>query len=139
MQRYLNLDLYPEAREALDSLKSYKLAILSNGSPQMLQTLIKASGISQLLADLISVDLAKTYKPNLAVYALVEPSLGIAKRDILFVSSNSFDCGRSQAFRLQGCVDRTWRRPGHTHKLRCDAIRVFQAVARPRRSFRTQS
>ena len=91
MQKYLSLDLYPEAREALDSLKSYKLAILSNGSPQMLQALIKASGISHFLADVISVDLAKTYKPNAAAYALVGPSLGIAKCDTLFVSSNSFD------------------------------------------------
>ena len=91
MQKYLNLDLYPEAREALDSLKSYKLAILSNGSPEMLQALTKASGISHLLTDVISVDLAKTYKPNAAVYALVEPSLGIPKHHILFVSSNSFD------------------------------------------------
>ena len=53
--------------------------------------MIKASGISHFLADVISVDLAKTYKPNAAVYALVEPTLGIAKRETLFVSSNSFD------------------------------------------------
>jgi 2-haloacid dehalogenase len=91
MQKYLSLDLYPEAREALGSLKSYKLAILSNGSPQMLQALIKASGISHFLVDVISVDLAKTYKPNPAAYALVGPSLGIAKCNTLFVSSNGFD------------------------------------------------
>jgi 2-haloalkanoic acid dehalogenase type II len=71
MQKYLNLDLYPEAREALSSLKDHKLAILSNGSPRMLQALTQASGIAHLLADVISVDLAKTYKPNAAVYALV--------------------------------------------------------------------
>jgi 2-haloacid dehalogenase len=104
MQKYLNLDLYPEAREALDSLKSYKLAILSNGSPQMLQALTKASGISHLLADVISVDPAKTYKPNPAVYALVEPSLGIVKREILFVSSNSFDVVGAKRFGF----DVTW-------------------------------
>jgi len=91
MQRYLHLDLYPEAREALNSLKDRKLVILSNGSPKMLQALTEASGIAHLLADVISVDLAKTYKPNAAVYALVEPSIGMAKHEILFVSSNSFD------------------------------------------------
>jgi 2-haloacid dehalogenase len=57
----------------------------------MLQALTEASGIAHLLADVISVDLAKTYKPNAAVYALVEPSIGMAKHEILFVSSNSFD------------------------------------------------
>ena len=91
MQRYLHLDLYPEAREALNSLKDRKLVILSNGSPKMLQALTEASGIAHLLADVISVDLAKTYKPNAAVYALVEASIGMAKHEILFVSSNSFD------------------------------------------------
>ncbi|MFL6796503.1 MAG: haloacid dehalogenase type II [Xanthobacteraceae bacterium] len=91
MQKYLNLDLYPEARAALEALKSYKLAILSNGSPQMLEALVKTSGISHLLANVTSVDLAKTYKPNPAAYALVEPLLGTAKGEILFVSSNGFD------------------------------------------------
>jgi 2-haloacid dehalogenase len=91
MQKYLDLDLYPEAREALNLLKDHKLAILSNGSPKMLRILIEASGIGHLLADAISVDAAKTYKPSAAAYALVEPSLGIPKSEILFVSSNSFD------------------------------------------------
>jgi 2-haloacid dehalogenase len=91
VQKYLNLDLYPEALDALSSLKNHKLAILSNGSPKMLDALTEASGIAHLLADVISVDLAKTYKPNAAAYALVEPSLGMAKHEILFVSSNSFD------------------------------------------------
>src|SRR5260370_24902751 len=57
----------------------------------MLQALTQASGIAGLLADVISVDLVKTYKPDAAVYALVEPSLKIPKHDIWFVSSNSFD------------------------------------------------
>jgi 2-haloacid dehalogenase len=98
MQKYLDLDLYPEAREALSSLKDLKLAILSNGSPRMLLALTKASGIAHLLADVISVDLVRTYKPNPAVYALVEPSLKIPKHEILFVSSNSFDVAGAKQF-----------------------------------------
>jgi 2-haloacid dehalogenase len=98
MQKYLDLDLYPEAREALSSLKDYKLAILSNGSPGMLHALTEASGIAHLLAEVISVDLAKTYKPNAAVYALVEPSLKIPKHEISFVSSNSFDVAGAKHF-----------------------------------------
>jgi 2-haloacid dehalogenase len=98
MQKYLDLDLYPEAHEALNALNGYKLAILSNGSPSMLDALIKASGIGHLLADVISVDMAKTYKPSAAVYALVEPSLGIPRDEILFVSSNGFDVAGAKHF-----------------------------------------
>ena len=45
MDRYLHLDLYPEAEEALGLLRDHKLAILSNGSPRMLEALISSSGI----------------------------------------------------------------------------------------------
>jgi len=91
MEKYLDLDLYPEARDALAALKGYKLAILSNGSPRMLDVLVKASGIAPFLTDVISVDRARTYKPNPDCYALVEPALGVSRHEVLFVSSNSFD------------------------------------------------
>jgi 2-haloacid dehalogenase len=64
----------------------------------MLQVLTQASGIAHLLADVISVDPVKTYKPDAAVYVLVEPSLKIPKREILFVSSNSFDVAGAKHF-----------------------------------------
>jgi 2-haloacid dehalogenase len=91
MEKYLALDLYPEAREALTSLKGRRLAILSNGSPKMLDALVKASEIGPLLSDVISVDRAKTFKPDPKCYELAVRALGIAKHEILFVSSNSFD------------------------------------------------
>jgi 2-haloacid dehalogenase len=98
MAKYLDLDLYPEAREALTALAGYKLAILSNGSPMMLDGLVKASGIASLLADVISVDRARSYKPDPRCYALVEPALGIAKAEVLFVSSNGFDVAGARHF-----------------------------------------
>ena len=98
MAKYLDLDLYPEARQALDSLNGRKLAILSNGSATMLDALVEASGIAPLLADVISVDRAKTFKPDPRCYALVEPALGIAKHEVLFVSSNGFDVAGAKAF-----------------------------------------
>lgn len=98
MAKYLDLDLYPEARQALDSLNGLKLAILSNGSAAMLDALVEASGIAPLLADVISVDRAKTFKPDPRCYALVEPALGIAKHEVLFVSSNGFDVAGAKAF-----------------------------------------
>ena len=98
MRKYLALDLYPEARAALDALKGYKLAILSNGSPAMLEAVVEASGIKPLLAEVISVDRVRTYKPSPQCYQLVEPALGIAKQETLFVSSNSFDVAGAKHF-----------------------------------------
>lgn len=98
MQKYLALDLYPEAREALGLLKDYKLAILSNGSPKMLEDLVKSSDLTSVFTDVISIDRAKSYKPTPQAYALVEKALGITKSETLFVSSNSFDVMGAKAF-----------------------------------------
>ncbi len=91
MNKYLSLDLHAEAERALDAVDAYKLAILSNGSPKMLEALVEASGVAGRFADVISVDRAKSFKPDPACYALVEPALGVAKHEVLFVSSNGFD------------------------------------------------
>ena len=94
MNRYLQLDLYQGAAQALRALRDYKLAILSNGSPGMLETLVNSSPLAGCFAQIISVDQVKLYKPDPACYALVEPALGVEKEEVLFVSSNGFDvCG----------------------------------------------
>ena len=98
MTKYLNLDLYAEARQALDALAGPKLAILSNGSQKMLDALVKASGVAALFTDVISVDRAKSFKPDPRCYALVEPALGVAKHEVLFVSSNGFDVAGAKQF-----------------------------------------
>jgi len=98
MNKYLNLDLYEEAEQALEALRDYKLAILSNGSPHMLDALVKASGIGERFADVISVDRAKRFKPDPACYALVEPALQVAKEEVLFVSSNGFDVAGAKRY-----------------------------------------
>jgi 2-haloacid dehalogenase len=91
MNGYLHLDLYEEAERALGGLRDYKLAILSNGSPAMLETLVNSSPLAGRFTQVISVDRVKRYKPEPACYALVEPALGVAKEEVLFVSSNGFD------------------------------------------------
>jgi 2-haloacid dehalogenase len=101
MTKYLHLDLYPEATPALDALSACKLAILSNGSPMMLDTLVEASGIAGRFADVISVDRAKSFKPDPACYALVEPALGVEKHEVLFVSSNGFDVAGAKQYGFQ--------------------------------------
>jgi 2-haloacid dehalogenase len=101
MRKYLNLDLYPEATAALDALGGYKLAILSNGSPKMLDKLVRTSGVAGRFADVISVDRAKSFKPDPACYALVETALKVAKDEVLFVSSNGFDIAGAKHFGFQ--------------------------------------
>jgi 2-haloacid dehalogenase len=91
MEKYLHLDLYPDARQTLVELKRFKLAILSNGSPAMLNALVRNTGLDKILDATISVDLKKTFKPNPEAYSLVEAQLGIAPSEVLFVSSNPWD------------------------------------------------
>jgi 2-haloacid dehalogenase len=98
--KYLHLDLYPDARATLQALKGRKLAILSNGSPDMLDALVRNSGLAPLLDAVVSVDTAKIFKPSPEAYALIESELGVAPREVLFVSSNPWDAAGAKAFRL---------------------------------------
>ena len=98
MENYLHLDPYPEAREALAALTGRKLAILSNGTPRMLQKLVRNSGLNGWIEAAISIDGVRTYKPHRSCYALVEPVLEVPKEEVLFVSSNSFDVVGAKAF-----------------------------------------
>jgi 2-haloacid dehalogenase len=100
-EKYLDLDPYPEAKEALGSLRGAagrKLAILSNGSTSMLSALIKNSGLDPFLDATISVDRARKFKPHPDCYALVEQTLGVAKSEVVFVSSNAFDVAGAKRF-----------------------------------------
>src|SRR5271155_3190226 len=99
--KYLDLDPYPEAKDALRQLKSMgdrKLAILSNGSTAMLSALVKNSGLDVFLDATISVDGARKFKPHPDCYALVEKTLGVRKDEVIFVSSNSFDVAGAKHF-----------------------------------------
>ena len=98
MENYLHLDPYPEAREALAALAGRKLAILSNGTPGMLQKLVRNSGLNRWIEAAISIDGVRTYKPHRSCYALVQPVLEVPKEEVLFVSSNSFDVVGAKAF-----------------------------------------
>ncbi|WJR79521.1 haloacid dehalogenase type II [Bradyrhizobium sp. NP1] len=98
MDKYLHLDLYPDATAALAALKGHKLAILSNGSPDMLDALVKNSGLDAVLDATISVDANKVFKPAPEAYLLVEEKLGIRPSEVLFVSSNPWDACGAKAF-----------------------------------------
>jgi len=93
-EAYNNLKPYPDAKEALMALKGYRLAILSNGSPGMLDALTRNSGLDKHLEAWISIDPMKAFKPDLRAYEPVHAQMGLAPDEVLFVSSNGFDvCG----------------------------------------------
>jgi 2-haloacid dehalogenase len=100
MDKYLHLDLYPDATSALTAMRDRKLAILSNGSPDMLDTLVRNSGLNRLLDATISVDTRKMFKPAPDAYSLVEAVLGVPTAEVLFVSSNPWDACGAKAFGL---------------------------------------
>jgi 2-haloacid dehalogenase len=100
MAKYLNLDLYPDAMAALTALKGRKLAILSNGSPDMLDALVRNSGLDRVLDATLSVDSQKVFKPSPDAYTPIETKLGVAPADVLFVSSNPWDACGAKSFGL---------------------------------------
>jgi 2-haloacid dehalogenase len=100
IDKYLHLDLYGDALSALTALQDRKLAILSNGSPDMLNALVKNSGLDRLLSATISVDAANVFKPSPAAYALIESTLDVSPSEVLFVSSNPWDASGAKAFGL---------------------------------------
>ena len=100
MDKYLHLDLYPDANAALAALKGRKLAILSNGSSDMLNALVKNSGLDRVLDATISIDSKRVFKPAPETYTLIEEKLGIKPADVLFVSSNPWDACGAKSFGL---------------------------------------
>ena len=100
MDKYLHLDLYPDALASLTAMKPNKLAILSNGSPDMLNALVKNSGLESVLDATISVDAKRIFKPSPDAYTLIESTLDIPPSDVLFISSNPWDACGAKAFGL---------------------------------------
>jgi 2-haloacid dehalogenase len=81
-------------------MRDRKLAILSNGSPDMLNALVRNTGLARLLDATISVDAKKTFKPSPEAYTLIESTLNIAPSDVLFISSNPWDACGAKSFGL---------------------------------------
>jgi 2-haloacid dehalogenase len=100
MDRYLHLDLYPDALAALAAMRDRKLAILSNGSTGMLNALVANSGLDRVLDATISIDSQKIFKPAPQAYGLIETRLGVPPAEVLFISSNPWDACGARAFGL---------------------------------------
>jgi 2-haloacid dehalogenase len=100
LEAYLKLDAFPDARATVAALKTRGLgtAILSNGSPRMLNAAVHASGMADLLDAVLSVEAVRMYKPRPEVYALVTDRFGIKPHEVVFVSSNRWDVMGAAAF-----------------------------------------
>jgi len=100
MDLYLQLDAYPDAREALVALRAQglRLAVLSNGSTGMLDAGIRHSGLDDLLDVVMSVEEVGIYKPSPEVYAMAARQLDLLPGEIGFVSANGWDAHGASAF-----------------------------------------
>lgn len=108
MQAYLTPSAFPDAKPALDvlsgaALRGRPLAILSNGSPRMLESAVRHNGFDRYFAEIISADRVRTYKPSPRVYALGEEILKLPASEILFVSSNAWDAAGAKSFGYRVC------------------------------------
>jgi 2-haloacid dehalogenase len=103
MESYLHLDSFPDAKAALAKLAQYKLAILSNGSPKMLDAVVEGTGLKGMFAEVISADEVKIYKSSPRVYGLVSKHLGVSKSAIAFVSSNFWDIAGAKGYGFFTC------------------------------------
>ena len=103
MDLYEVLDAYPEVPGMLDTLKQagMKTAILSNGTPGMLDAAATAGGIKADLDAILSIEEVGIFKPDPRVYQLAVEHLGVAKENICFVSSNGWDATGAAAFGFQ--------------------------------------
>ncbi|WP_439924515.1 haloacid dehalogenase type II [Nitrobacter sp. JJSN] len=103
MDLYLTLEPFPEVPDMLRRLKAAGLntAILSNGSPMMLDVAVRNAAIHELLDAILSVEEVGVYKPAPEVYRLAVERLGIPTAQICFVSSNSWDAYAAAAFGMR--------------------------------------
>ena len=90
---YKILSPYPEVKSVLKDLKkkNFKLAILSNGTPDLLNELVESNNLNNLFDDLFSVEEVKIYKPDKRVYELPIKKYKIRSEEITFLSANTWD------------------------------------------------
>lgn len=100
MQLYLRLDAYPEVKETLGRLRraGKSTAILSNGSPRMLEAAVTNAGIGELMDAIFSVEEVGIYKPHPSVYRLVLDRFNLTPAQVCFVSSNAWDAHAAKVF-----------------------------------------
>ncbi|WP_019645656.1 haloacid dehalogenase type II [Novispirillum itersonii] len=104
LNAYRTLDAYADVRPALERLRDRgkRLAVLSNGTPEMLKQAVEAAGLADFGMLLLSVDGLRVFKPDPRVYALAGDALGISPQAISFQSANAWDVAGATAAGLHG-------------------------------------
>lgn len=110
---YQRLAAFPEVPSTLRALRQagFGTAILSNGSPDMLQAAVTHAGIGPLLDAVLSVEEVGIYKPHPSVYALAVERLGVAAPRICFLSSNGWDAAGAARFGFRVVWINRYRQP----------------------------
>ncbi|MBB5537289.1 haloacid dehalogenase type II [Rhizobium giardinii] len=100
LDAYWHLDCYPEVPSVLKSLKSRgaRIAILSNGTPQMLQSAVKKAGLDLIIDDIFSVETVRAFKTAPAVYDMVTTTYRLYPNVVSFQSSNRWDVAGATKF-----------------------------------------
>ena len=90
---YKILSTFPEVKEILNKLKekNYKLAILSNGTPSLLNELVKSNNLDDIFNDIFSIEEVRIYKPSSKVYDIPIKKFQIKKNEVAFLSANTWD------------------------------------------------
>ncbi|HUZ63882.1 MAG TPA: haloacid dehalogenase type II [Acetobacteraceae bacterium] len=103
MDLYRTLAVFPEIPETLRRLRAagIRTAILSNGSPAMLETAVAGNGIGALLDAVISVEEVGVFKPDPRVYQRALERLGVTAAEVSFQSSNAWDAYAASAFGMR--------------------------------------
>ncbi|MFO7771048.1 MAG: haloacid dehalogenase type II, partial [Roseovarius gahaiensis] len=123
LKLYWELAAYADVPQMLHALKAQgkATAILSNGSPAMLEGAVTSAGVGDLLDDVLSVERVGIFKPAQVVYDLVGQRFSCAREEVLFVSSNGWDAAAAAGYgfttawvnRAGDPVDRLPARPHH--------------------------
>ena len=90
---YKTLNTFPEVKDVLNKLKkkNYKLAILSNGTPSLLNELVKGNNIENIFDNIFSIEDVGIYKPDYRVYDIPIKKYQIKKDEVVFLSANTWD------------------------------------------------
>ena len=90
---YKKLSTFPEVTEVLNTLKNknYKLAILSNGTPSLLNELVSSNNLNEIFDSIFSIEDVRVYKPDSKVYDLPVKKYQINKNEAMFLSANTWD------------------------------------------------
>ena len=90
---YKVLSTFSEVKGVLNELKkkNYKLAILSNGTPSLLNELVKSNNLDNIFNDIFSIEEVKVYKPHPKVYNIPIQKYQIQKNEVVYLSANTWD------------------------------------------------